>query len=105
VGEIADEYDAAEALPIVETAPGVFVVGGRAPLGELSAALGVILEHEEVTTAGGFVYAALGHVPANGETLVVAGHRVTVEKVEKRSIVRLRFERLAPPEPEQEGPP
>ena len=105
VGEIADEYDAAEALPIVETAPGVFVVGGRAPLGELSAALGVVLEHEEVTTAGGFVYAALGHVPANGETLVVAGHRVTVEKVEKRSIVRLRFERLAPPEPEREGAP
>jgi CBS domain containing-hemolysin-like protein len=103
VGEIADEYDAAEGLPIVETARGVFVVTGRAPLDELSAALGVPLEHEEVTTAGGFVYAALGHVPANGETLEVAGCRVTVEKVEKRSIARLRFERLAPPDAEPGG--
>ncbi len=100
VGEIGDEYDAPEGVPIQETAPGVFVVDGRAQLDHLATVLGVPLEHEEVTTAGGFVYAALGHVPAVGEAVEVAGCRVTVEKVEKRSIARLRIERLRQPAPE-----
>ncbi len=99
VGEIRDEYDAAEGQPILETAPGTFMVDGRAPLDELAAALGLPLEHAEVNTAGGFVYAALGHVPANGESAEIPGYRVTVERVEKRSIARLRFERVAPPPP------
>ncbi|MFI5280582.1 MAG: hemolysin family protein [Gemmatimonadales bacterium] len=99
VGEIGDEYDEALGPPVVETAPGVFQVDGRAPLDQLAIALGVPLEHQEVSTAGGFVYAALGHVPAAGETVEIAGCRITVEKVAKRSIEKLRFERLAPPEP------
>ena len=103
VGEIGDEYDEALGPSVVETAPGVFEVDGRAPLDQLAAALGVPLEHQEVSTAGGFVYAALGHVPAAGETVEVAGCRVTVEKVAKRSIKRLRFERLAPAEPASGG--
>jgi CBS domain containing-hemolysin-like protein len=99
VGEIGDEYDEAMGPAVVETARGVFQVDGRAPLDRLAEALGVPLEHQEVSTAGGFVYAALGHVPTPGETVEIAGCRVTVEKVAKRSIERLRFERLAPPEP------
>jgi CBS domain containing-hemolysin-like protein len=99
VGEIRDEYDAAEGQPIVETAPGTFIVDGRAPLDELATALGVPIDHAEVTTAGGFVYAALGHVPQNGETTEIPGWRVTVERVEKRSIARLRFDRVAVPAP------
>jgi CBS domain containing-hemolysin-like protein len=97
VGEIGDEYDETLGPAIVETAPGVFQVDGRAPLDRLAEALGVPLEHEEVTTAGGFVYAALGHVPVAGESVEIAGCRVTVEKVVKRSLERLRFERLAVP--------
>ncbi len=99
VGEIADEYDEAEGPSVKEGAPGVFDVDGRAPLDVLAEALGVPLEHEEVTTAGGFVYAALGHVPVAGETIEVAGFIVTIEKVVKRGIARLKFERMAPPEP------
>jgi CBS domain containing-hemolysin-like protein len=99
VGEIGDEYDEALGPAVVETAPGVFQVDGRAPLDRLADALGVPLEHQEVSTAGGYVYAALGHVPAPGETVEIKGCRVTVEKVARRSIQRLRFERLAPPPP------
>jgi len=94
VGEIADEYDEAQGPAVVESAPGIFEVDGRAPLDALAAALGTPLEHEEVTTAGGYVYAALGHVPASGEAVTIANCRVTVVKVNKRSIARLRFERL-----------
>jgi putative hemolysin len=94
VGEIGDEYDEAQGPAIVESSPGVFEVDGRASLDALAVALGTVLEHEEVSTAGGFVYAALGHVPAAGETVEIAGYRVTVEKVVRRGIARLRFVRL-----------
>jgi CBS domain containing-hemolysin-like protein len=97
VGEIGDEYDEAQGPAIVEVAPGVFDVDGRAPLDALADALGMPLAHEEVTTAGGLVYAALGHVPALGEVASVEGWRVTIAKVDKRSIKKLRFERTAPP--------
>jgi CBS domain containing-hemolysin-like protein len=99
VGEIADEYDVAPGAPFTETAPGVWTVDGRAGLAELTSTLGVPLEHEEVTTAGGYVYAALGHVPQPGETLQLPGWRITVERVERRSIARLTFERIAAHEP------
>ena len=99
VGEIGDEYDEAQGPAIVETSRGVFEVGGRASLDALAEALHTPLEHEEVSTAGGFVYAALGHVPKEGETVEIAGCRVTVEKVVKRGIARLRFERLPYPPP------
>jgi magnesium and cobalt transporter len=94
VGEIGDEYDAPQGPAVAETAPGSWAVDARASLEELADALGTRLEHEEVSTAGGLVYAAIGHVPAQGETLMVAGFRVTVERVEKRRIRRLRFDRL-----------
>ena len=97
VGEIGDEYDAPQGPPVAETSPGVFAVDPRASLDDLATALGVPFEHEEVSTAGGIVYAALGRVPTPGEQVTVAGFRVTVEKVEKRRIRRLRFERPAPP--------
>ena len=97
VGEIGDEYDEAQGPAIVEVSPGTFDVDGRAPLDALADALAVPLAHEEVSTAGGLVYAALGHVPAPGEVVVIEGWRVTVVKVDKRSIKKLHFERLEPP--------
>ena len=99
VGEIGDEYDEAAGPSVVESAAGVFDVDARSPLETLAEALGVPLEHEEVTTAGGYVYAALGHVPATGETVTIPGYRVTVAGVDRRSITRLRFERLPEPAP------
>ncbi len=93
VGEIRDEYDDGEETPIVATGPATFAVTGRAPIDALAEALGVPLAHEEVSTAGGLVYSALGRVPVAGETLELAGYRVTVEQVVHRRIRRLRFER------------
>ena len=93
VGEIRDEYDTGEVPEIAEVAPGAFLVDGRASLEAVSAALGQQFAHEEVSTAGGLVYSALGRVPVAGERLPLAGWIVTVEQVVRRSIRRLRFER------------
>jgi len=101
VGEIRDEYDAAPDPTVRAEGPGVFVADGRVPLDELSAALGVLFEHEEVQTAGGLVVAELGHVPGRGDTVELQGYAVTVEQVTRRTVSRLRFERL--PEPDEGG--
>ncbi len=98
VGEIRDERDEEEAD--VQAQDGRrYWVSARVTLDELSHILGVPIEHDEVSTAGGLVYELLGRVPRNGETLTVAGFRVVVERVVRRKIQRLYFERL--PEPDR----
>ena len=50
---------------------------------------------EDVTTVGGLVYALFGRVPASGEALPHSGFRIVVERVRRRRIERVYFERLA----------
>jgi len=96
VGEIRDEYDATETPEIAAAPEGAFLVDGRATLDALSQALGSPFAHEQVTTVGGLVYSALGHVPAVGERVALGEWRATVEQVVRRSIRRVRFERPHP---------
>ncbi|MGZ8411374.1 MAG: hemolysin family protein [Gemmatirosa sp.] len=93
VGEIRDERDEEEA-PVVAEGERRFWVSARVTLDELSQVLGVTIEHDEVTTAGGLVYELLGRVPRAGESLTIAGFRVVVERVIRRKVLRLYFERL-----------
>jgi putative hemolysin len=95
VGEIRDEYDAAPEPTIRAEGSGVFVADGRLPLDDLGAALGVPIEREDVHTAGGLIVAALGHVPGRGDAVDLLGYHVTVEVVTRRTVARLRFERVA----------
>jgi putative hemolysin len=96
VGEIRDEYDTAEQPEIAVVRPGVWLVEGRASLEAVSEALGAPFVHEEVSTIGGLVYTLLGRVPVGGEQVELQGFRVSVEQVVRRSIRRLKIERLAP---------
>jgi putative hemolysin len=94
VGEIRDEYDVEEAS--VEQEDGRrFWVPGRLTVDELSDLLGHDFHREGVTTVGGLVYELLGRVPEAGETFVVEGFRVVIERVVKRRVERVYFERVA----------
>jgi Mg2+/Co2+ transporter CorC len=96
VGEIHDEYDVNEEPEIEREGNERFWVNGRVTLDDLSAALGVALDREEVSTVGGLIYAELGRVPRPGEELRIAGFRVVVEQVARRRIHRVYFERQQP---------
>jgi len=100
VGEIRDEYDVEE--------PGIqregatrFWVAGRVPVDELRELLGVNFNIDDVTTVGGLVYALFGRVPRAGESITRFGVRVVVERVRRRRIERVYFERLQPAMSEQ----
>ena len=93
VGDIRDENDWEEP-PIVSESNMRFWVSGRVTLDELSEALGEHFEDKDITTAGGLIFQRLGRVPRAGEALTMRGFRVVVERVIRRRIDRLYFERL-----------
>ncbi|MGE0552403.1 MAG: hemolysin family protein [Gemmatimonadales bacterium] len=104
VGEIQDEYDTEEAVPI-ERRDGALVVMGNVPLVDLEAELDQSFEREDVGTVGGLVLAIAGRVPRVGETLTVGELAITIDQVARRRVGRVTIRRLAPvaksPPPEE----
>lgn len=88
VGEIVDEFDVEE--PMIERlAPGTVRVNGRVPIDELSEVLAAPLPNGDWDTVGGLIFNTLGHVPEEGETLVMDGWELLVERVTGRRIARV----------------
>jgi CBS domain containing-hemolysin-like protein len=93
VGEIRDEYDEEEPA-IEQEGTDRFWVSGRVSLADLSELLGYDFQREDITTVAGLVYDAFGRVPRSGEKGTIAGFRVVVERVRRRRIERVYFERI-----------
>ncbi len=90
VGEIVDEFDVED--PVVEPlADGAVRVNARMPLDELNELLDLDLPEGSWDTVGGLVFDHLGHVPTEGEELIVAGRILRAEKVQGRRIGRVRI--------------
>jgi CBS domain containing-hemolysin-like protein len=96
VGEIRDEYDVEEA-EIEQDGPDRFWVLGRVNIDELSERLGADMSRDDVTTVGGLVYELFGRVPKNGDLMIHDNFRVVVERVRRRRIERVYFERITLP--------
>jgi putative hemolysin len=71
-------------------------VSGLVPLDDVAERLNVDFGIDDVATVGGLVYALFNRVPRSGESLVHAGFRIVVERVRRRRIERVYFERLEP---------
>jgi CBS domain containing-hemolysin-like protein len=93
VGEIRDEHDVEE-QEVVQEEDSRFWVDGRLGLDQLSELLEADFVTDDATTVGGLVYTLLGRVPKNGEALQHLGYRIVVERVRRRRIERVYFERL-----------
>jgi putative hemolysin len=95
VGEIRDEYDEEEPA-IEQEGRERFWVSGRVTLTDLSELLGSDFQRDDLTTVAGLVYDAFGRVPRAGESKRIDGFRVVVERVRRRRIERVYFERVTP---------
>ena len=93
VGEIRDEHDVEEPEVEQEGKDRWWVAAGVS-LDELSEIVGADFHHEDVQTVGGLVTELLGRVPRNGERLTVGAFRVVVERVVRRRVERVYFERM-----------
>jgi CBS domain containing-hemolysin-like protein len=88
VGEIVDEFDVDD--PIVEPlAGGGIRVHGRTPLDQVNDLLRAKLPEGDWDTIGGLVYDRLGHVPVEGESVRMAGWRLTAQRIQGRRIGRV----------------
>ena len=95
VGDIRDEGDVER--PDVERGEGGRLwLASNVTLDVLSDLTGEDLRRGDVSTIGGLVMDLLGRVPRAGEELMIAGHRLVVERVVRRRIERVYLEPLVP---------
>jgi len=101
VGEIRDEYDVNEEMPIERVDDHECLVDARVSIRDLNEALDVHLDVEELDTLGGLVYHKLGKVPVEGDEVRVNGCLVTVLTTQGRRIKKLRVRIVDEEEAEQ----
>ncbi|MEM1055304.1 MAG: hemolysin family protein [Bacteroidota bacterium] len=92
-GDIRDEHDA-EAAPIREAEPGVWLVHGRVEVDDLVAETEIELPEGDYETIAGYLLARLGTVPEEHEAFDLDGYRFTVLKATPSRIETVRIRRL-----------
>ncbi|WP_425329949.1 hemolysin family protein [Terrirubrum flagellatum] len=101
VGDIEDEHDESEGPALRAERDGVFVADGRAPLEEVSTALGVDLgvEAEDVDTLAGLIVTLAGRVPVRGEIIPgPSDYEFEIMDADPRRVKRVRLIRRQPVE-------
>ncbi len=86
VGEIQDEFDRDKEM-ISELGDGGFLVDGLTPLHDVSEAIGVELESEEVSTFGGYITLKLGRMPRLQESFRIDRLAITVGNLDERRVI------------------
>ena len=87
-GELAEDREPAE--PLIRPHAGGYLVDGRTPVDELRTRLGVAPEvSADIQSAAGLVMDRLGHLPAEGDMVSIAGWRFEVLDMDGRRIDKL----------------
>jgi putative hemolysin len=90
IGDIRDEYDAAVEFP-ARSLGGTMEIDGLLNIEDFAEQTGVDLPDGPYETVAGYVMAALGHLPEEGDSVVVDGHRLEVLALDGRRAARLRL--------------
>jgi CBS domain containing-hemolysin-like protein len=89
IGEIQDEYDTDEGQPR-QLHDGELEVDGLLNLDDFAEQTGVELPEGPYETVAGYLLAALGHLPGEGESVEVSGRKLAVTQLDGRRIARVR---------------
>lgn len=90
VGEIHDEFDSV-LDPIQRLPGGQVLVDASVNVGHINEELDLQLPEEGWDSLGGLVFATLGRVPSQGDSVEVDGVHMRVQRVDGRRIVRVRM--------------
>ena len=106
VGDIEDEHDDIEPIPVVRAGADAWIVDARADLAEVLKETGWDIpegERPEVDTIGGLVASIAGRVPTRGEIVIDRDARLEFQILEAdpRRVKSVRMRRI----PEEETPP
>lgn len=96
VGDIEDEHDDEEEAQIIQEKENVWSADARAPLDEVSKALGISIdtkgEGEGIDTLGGLLFTELGRIPVRGEVVrALGGFDVEITEADSRRIKHIRL--------------
>ncbi len=94
IGEIHDEYDLEESHPR-QLHGGELEVDGLLNLDDFAEQTGVELPEGPYETVAGYLLAALGHLPGEGESVEVSGRKLAVTQLDGRRIARVRVGQAA----------
>ncbi len=98
VGEIRDEYDAAETEAFARVSESEALVNGSISLSEFNQEFQVELPTEEADTLGGLIYTQLGRLPRVGERIVIQNVELTVTGLSGRRIKQVRAQKVSEPQ-------
>lgn len=93
VGEIQDVHEREED-DIVEETGSSYLVKGICHVEKLESMFGQELKEEDFDTLGGLIFAKLGRIPSEGESLEWKGIRFTIVSADKRRIRRVRVKNV-----------
>lgn len=96
VGEIRDEYDAAE-IEIERVGPDRYLVPGSLRIDEAGDFLGMELPTGDYETIAGFLMDRLGRIPKRLDSVTHDGWRIRVRTMHRRRVVQVMIERTAEP--------
>jgi len=103
VGELADEYEAAEPEPIRQIDDLTYEVDGRVRIDELNERLRInVPEHADYETIGGYVFSSMGKIPKVGERCERDEFALQVIGAEPRRVTRVLL-KLTPPQQESKN--
>jgi putative hemolysin len=89
VGEIVDEYDEEDPPMEILDANTTFL-DARLTVEEVNEQLGISLPTDRALTIGGLIYDLLGRIPRSGETVTCGQISLTVDKLDRRTIERVK---------------
>lgn len=98
IGDIQDEYDVELNLSR-RLLGGALEVDGMLNLSDFAERTGIELPDGPYETVAGFVLSALGHLPMSGESVEVAGRKLTVTELDGRRIAKVRVSAETPAVP------
>ena len=89
VGEILDEHDAVEALPITPS-DGTMTLDASLPLTEFNSRFDADLDDTDYTTLGGFLFGQLGRLPRQGDRIKVGELHFEILEMDGRRVDRVK---------------
>jgi magnesium and cobalt transporter len=94
VGEIEDEYDEDDDLPIRKIAENDFVVQALTPIDDFNDHFNARLSVDEFDTIGGLLLKSFGHLPSRNEVTRLENYEFKVVNADSRQIHLLRMSKL-----------
>jgi CBS domain containing-hemolysin-like protein len=99
VGDLPDEFDPEDEPDMVRVDGNRWLMDGRMSIDDVRERLGINVAEGEYVTLGGFLFDAFGHIPSEGESLVVDGWQLRVAEMDKRRVAKVVAKRLIPTVP------